>query len=292
MAVANEIAGMAFSNRTRPCQIRTLHCIVPALRVLIPKSEIRNPKSEIRPCTFATSSPVTRRPSVSSSSRRRPMRRGRNCSKRFRTCRPSAVVRLGHVWRRWIDAGANPRFDRAIHRETSLTAVSHLTCVCHTLPEMEAILDRYAESGIENILALGGDPPGTCRTTIGRRMRFKMPRGWFASSARVRKRPIRAGFGVGVAGFPEGHPGTPNRLLEMDYFKRKVDAGADYICTQLFFDNNDFYDFREHATWPASKYPSWRASCPSRRRRVWCAWRNWPWGPDSPRDAASRRPLR
>src|SRR5207302_1077395 len=46
-----------------------------------------------------------------------------------------------------------------IHKETSLTAVSHLTCVCHALPELDAILDRYAESGIENILALGGDPP-------------------------------------------------------------------------------------------------------------------------------------
>ena len=53
------------------------------------------------------------------------------------------------------------------------------------------------------------------------------------------------GFGIGVAGFPEGHPSTPNRLREMDYLKAKVDAGADYICTQLFFDNHDFYDFRE-----------------------------------------------
>jgi methylenetetrahydrofolate reductase (NADPH) len=48
-----------------------------------------------------------------------------------------------------------------------------------------------------------------------------------------------------VAGFPEGHPATPNRLEEMDYLKAKVDAGADYICTQLFFNNDDFYDFRE-----------------------------------------------
>src|SRR5204862_6709741 len=57
--------------------------------------------------------------------------------------------------------------------------------------------------------------------------------------------PDRRGFGVGIAGFPEGHPATPNRLLEMDYFKAKVDAGADYIVTQLFFDNRDFLDFRE-----------------------------------------------
>jgi methylenetetrahydrofolate reductase (NADH) len=56
--------------------------------------------------------------------------------------------------------------------------------------------------------------------------------------------PDSRGFGIGVAGFPEGHPDTPNRLREMDHLKAKVEAGADYICTQLFFDNRDFYDFR------------------------------------------------
>ena len=55
-------------------------------------------------------------------------------------------------------------------------------------------------------------------------------------------------FGIGVAGFPEGHTATPNRLVEMDHFKAKVEAGADYIVTQLFFDNRDFYDFRERCT--------------------------------------------
>ena len=69
------------------------------------------------------------------------------------------------------------------------------------------------------------------------------------------KVPDPRGFGVGVAGFPEGHPATPNRLMEMDNFKRKVDAGVDYICTQLFFDNRDFYDFRERCDLAGIRVP-------------------------------------
>jgi methylenetetrahydrofolate reductase (NADPH) len=132
-----------------------------------------------------------------------------------------------------------------IHRETSLTAVSHLTCVCHSREELEAILDRYAASGIENILALGGDLPRDRPDYDRSGDAFR----YAADLVRfVRSRPNAPdprGFGVGVAGFPEGHPGTPNRLTEMDHLKAKVDAGADYVCTQLFFENRDFYDFRE-----------------------------------------------
>ncbi|GAC1463902.1 MAG: methylenetetrahydrofolate reductase [NAD(P)H] [Isosphaeraceae bacterium] len=132
-----------------------------------------------------------------------------------------------------------------IQRETNLTAVSHLTCVCHSEEELSSILDRYARSGIENILALGGDPP---RDLTG----FDRARDAFQHAEELvrflKSRTNLAdprGFGIGVAGFPEGHPSTPNRLKELDFLKRKVDAGADYICTQLFFCNEDFYDFRE-----------------------------------------------
>jgi methylenetetrahydrofolate reductase (NADPH) len=132
-----------------------------------------------------------------------------------------------------------------IHRETELTAVSHLTCVCHQLHELEAILDRYAESGIGNILALGGDPPRDKPNYDRSQDAFAYAEGLVSFiRSRTRAQDPR-GFGIGVAGFPEGHPGTPNRLKEMEYLKRKVDAGADYICTQLFFENRDFYDFRE-----------------------------------------------
>jgi methylenetetrahydrofolate reductase (NADPH) len=142
-----------------------------------------------------------------------------------------------------------------INRETKLTAVSHLTCVCHTLDEMTAILDRYAASGIENVLALGGDPPrdkaNYDRANDAFRYAEELVR--FIRSRTI-TRDLR-GFGIGVAGFPEGHPATPNRLLEMDYLKRKVDAGADYICTQLFFENRDFYDFRDRCDLAGIKVP-------------------------------------
>jgi methylenetetrahydrofolate reductase (NADPH) len=132
-----------------------------------------------------------------------------------------------------------------IHRETDLTAVSHLTCVCHTRDELAAILDRYAASGIENILALGGDPPRDLPGYDRSKDAFAHAEG-LVQFIRGWKLPRkRRGFGIGVAGFPEGHPGTPNRLKEMEYLKQKVDAGADYVCTQLFFENRDFYDFRE-----------------------------------------------
>jgi methylenetetrahydrofolate reductase (NADPH) len=142
-----------------------------------------------------------------------------------------------------------------IHRETSLTAVSHLTSVCHTREELEAILDRYAASGIENVLALGGDPPRNMADYDRSKDAFR-----YASELVqfIRSRnnvPGPRGFGVGVAGFPEGHPGTPNRLKEMDYLKMKVDEGADYICTQLFFDNRDLYDFRERCDLAGIRVP-------------------------------------
>jgi methylenetetrahydrofolate reductase (NADPH) len=132
-----------------------------------------------------------------------------------------------------------------IHRETNLTAVAHLTCVCHRRDELEAILDRYADSGIGNIMALSGDPPRDRPDHDRGQDAFRYAEGLVRFIRARTKAPDPRGFGIGVAGFPEGHPVTPNRLKEMDYLKQKVDAGADYVCTQLFFDNRDFYDFRE-----------------------------------------------
>jgi len=144
-----------------------------------------------------------------------------------------------------------------IKKQTSLDPIPHLTCVCHKEDEIAAILERYAAEGIGNILALHGDPP----RTPGYRSEeddfqhavdlVRFIRKFNDSGAH----PDRRGFGIGVAGFPEGHPGTSNRLLEIDHLKAKVDAGADYIVTQLFFDNRDFYDFRDRCDLAGIRVP-------------------------------------
>ena len=135
-----------------------------------------------------------------------------------------------------------------IKKTTTLDPVPHLTCVCHGEADIAAILERYAEAGVSNILALGGDPPRNLANYERANDAFQHAADLVAFIKKFNEgggHPDKRGFGIGVAGFPEGHPTTPNRMLEMDYLKAKVDAGADYICTQLFFDNHDFLDFRD-----------------------------------------------
>ncbi len=145
-----------------------------------------------------------------------------------------------------------------IKNETKLTTIPHLTCVCHDEAALSGVLEGWTQAGVGNILALAGDPPrdrldwdrgaDACRYAadlIGFVKNFSAKHG----------HPDPRGFGIGVAGFPEGHPDTPNRVLEMDYLKAKVDAGADYICTQLFFENRDFIDFRERCELAGIRIP-------------------------------------
>lgn len=130
-----------------------------------------------------------------------------------------------------------------IQKETGLTVVSHLTCICSTRDEISGILEHYREHGITNVLALRGDKPADISTIAEAIKDFP--------HAIDMVRFIKSNFpemGVGVAGFPEGHPETPNRMKELDYLREKIDAGADYIVTQLFFDNRDYFDYVERCT--------------------------------------------
>jgi methylenetetrahydrofolate reductase (NADPH) len=127
-----------------------------------------------------------------------------------------------------------------ISKETDLTVVSHLTCVGSSKDEIKAILAGYDKIGVNNILALRGDIPQAQKS-------YQVADRGFPFAADLIEF-IKNNFPnmcIGVAGFPEGHPEMPNRLKEIEYLKAKIDAGADYIVTQLFFDNRDFYDFCE-----------------------------------------------
>jgi methylenetetrahydrofolate reductase (NADPH) len=145
-----------------------------------------------------------------------------------------------------------------IKQTTSIPPVPHLTCVGHSESEVGEILQRYAAAGVTNILALRGDPPKD-------QPNYDWSQGEFQQAADLVRfirnfnasgvHPDPRGFGIGVAGFPEGHPSTPNRVDELDFLKAKVDAGADYICTQLFFDNHDFLDFRDRCDLAGIKVP-------------------------------------
>ncbi len=140
----------------------------------------------------------------------------------------------------------------------SLDPIPHLTCVCHQEREIREILERYAAAGISNIIALGGDLPHTLAGHDRGKDAFRYATDLVRFITKVNSEAghsDKRGFGIGVAGYPEGHPATPNRVKEMDHLKAKVDAGADYICTQLFFDNRDFYDFRDRCTLAGIKVP-------------------------------------
>ena len=138
----------------------------------------------------------------------------------------------------------------------ALDPIPHLTCVGHTAAEIEGILERYASRGVSNILALRGDAPrgqpvsepGHFRHAADLVRTVKA----FATGGR---HPDPRGFGIGVAGFPEGHPETPNTLVQMDHLRAKVDAGADFIITQLFFDNRAFFDWRDRCRLAGVKVP-------------------------------------
>lgn len=141
--------------------------------------------------------------------------------------------------------------------QTGLTTIPHMTCVRQTEQDMHDLLAAYAEHKISNILALRGDPPSNHPHDWDKeRFRYAVELVRYIKDQAPRlAHPDPRGFGIGVAGFPEGHPGTPNRMTEMDHLKAKVDAGADFIVTQMFFDNRDFYDFRDRCDLAGVRVP-------------------------------------
>jgi len=136
-----------------------------------------------------------------------------------------------------------------IQRQHGLTAVAHLTCVCATKDEIRGLLEQIRSLGVRNVLALRGDPPGGGE--------FKLTPGGFEFSNQLVEF-IRGfdHFSIGVAGFPEGHIACKQgKQVDWGYLKNKINAGADYVLTQLFFENADFYEFRDHLRKQGVKVP-------------------------------------
>lgn len=131
---------------------------------------------------------------------------------------------------------------REIQTKLGLTATAHFTCVGHSRDELLEWLKLAVDNGIGNIMALRGDPPAG-------ETEFKPAVGGL-SYANELVALIREHFpqmGIGVGGYPEKHPQATDLDIDLANLKRKVDAGADAIFTQLFFDNDHFFRFRDQA---------------------------------------------
>jgi methylenetetrahydrofolate reductase (NADPH) len=136
-----------------------------------------------------------------------------------------------------------------IQRDLKIRSMAHLTCVGHTSAELGSILDDLWNGGVRNVLALRGDPPAG-------QSQFVATEGGFANAdGLVKFIGSRHEFCIGVAGYPEGHPQCLNLTRDLHHLKQKVDNGGAFVVTQLFFDNADFYRFRDRARAIGIKVP-------------------------------------
>ena len=133
------------------------------------------------------------------------------------------------------------RYATILKEEHGFEVMPHLTCVGHSTYELMEVLEGFAEAGFRNVMALRGDPPQG-------ENEFRVTEGGFryASDLVALIRENFPDFGIGVGGYPEKHPEAPDFETDMTNLKTKIDAGADFITTQLFFDNQVYFRFVEN----------------------------------------------
>jgi methylenetetrahydrofolate reductase (NADPH) len=128
-----------------------------------------------------------------------------------------------------------------IKNEIGLESMAHLTCVGHQKDEIVSVLKSLQSLGLENVLALRGDPPK------GEEKFIKTEGGFGYANELVAFIKSKFNFCIGAACYPEGHVECPDLEKDMDHLKRKVDAGVDFLITQLYFDNRHYFDFIDRA---------------------------------------------
>jgi methylenetetrahydrofolate reductase (NADPH) len=129
-----------------------------------------------------------------------------------------------------------------IKNKYGVESMAHLTCIGHSKEEIDTILDHLEENNIENVLALRGDPPIDNEGYDFSSGDFQYASDLVSHIAR------RNRFCIGAAAYVEGHVECPRISLDLENLKKKVDAGVDFLITQLFFDNKWYYDFVERTT--------------------------------------------
>lgn len=125
--------------------------------------------------------------------------------------------------------------------ELNMVAMAHLTCVGHSQVELREVLTELKARGIENVMCLRGDPPR------GQTSFVPAPDGFSHAYELVTLARSIDDFCIGVAGYPESHPECLDKQLDLEYLKTKVECGADFVTTQLFFDKRDYFAFCERA---------------------------------------------
>lgn len=128
-----------------------------------------------------------------------------------------------------------------IEKQYNITAMAHLTCVLHTRAEIRDIVTDIQARSVRNILALRGDPPKDQPDWNPGPENFQ----YSSQLVGAIREQFQDYFSLSVAGFPEGHQLCPYREKDADYLKLKIDAGADFVVTQLFFNNQDYFDYIE-----------------------------------------------
>jgi methylenetetrahydrofolate reductase (NADPH) len=128
-----------------------------------------------------------------------------------------------------------------VKRQAELEVMAHLTCAAQTKEEVHGVLMRLDQAGVENVIALRGDPPRGQSSFVPAQDGF--------SHATELIEHVRRYFQFGIAGacYPEGHPESPDLWTDIKYARLKADAGANFLITQLFYDNNDFFAFVDRA---------------------------------------------